>query len=105
MSENNAAADVEAVFEFNMNRRSPVFDGYRTTHQVTGTGRLVGIHHYTDTKMVKPGGTARGTITFSDPDVCPHCLSAGKVIQIIEGKDTVVGQAVITAVNNPLLAE
>ncbi|MFQ9554786.1 MAG: hypothetical protein ACLR1P_02040 [Oscillospiraceae bacterium] len=51
---------------------------------------------------VPPGASARGTITFLSPEAYPHCLWVGKRIPMQEGAH-VVGYAVITRIDNPLL--
>lgn len=48
------------------------------------------------------GASARGTITFLSPEAYPHCLWVGKRIPMQEGAH-VVGYAVITRIDNPLL--
>ena len=51
---------------------------------------------------VPPGASARGTITFLSPEAYPHCLWVGKRTPMQEGAH-VVGYAVITRIDNPLL--
>lgn len=94
--------DVEAFFSFNDVRKSPARDGYRPAHRLTDTCLTTGVHHYYDVGSVPPGASARGTITFLSPEAYPHCLWVGKRIPMQEGAH-VVGYAVITRIDNPLL--
>lgn len=94
--------DVEAFFTFNDVRKSPACDGYRPAHRLTDTCLTTGVHHYYDVDSVLPGASARGTITFLSPAAYPHCLWVGKQIPMQEGAH-VVGYAVITRIDNPLL--
>ena len=100
----NAWPDVEAIFEFNGTRKSPVVDGYRPAHLVNENYLTTGTHHYYDIEEVLPDGTTRGTITFLTPEDYPHCLWVGKKIAIQEGA-RVVGYATITNIYNPLLEQ
>lgn len=94
--------DVEAFFSFNDVRKSPARDGYRPAHRLTDTCLTTGVHYYYDVGSVPPGASARGTITFLSPANYPHCLWVGKQIPMQEGAH-VVGYAVITRIDNPLL--
>jgi len=94
--------DVEAFFSFNDVRKSPARDGYRPAHRLTDTCLTTGVHYYYDVGSVPPGASARGTITFLSPENYPHCLWVGKRIPMQEGAH-VVGYAVITRIDNPLL--
>ena len=94
--------DVEAFFSFNDVRKSPARDGYRPVHRLTDTCLTIGVHHDYDVGSVPPGASARGTITFLSPENYPHCLWVGKRFPMQEGGH-VVGYAVITRIDNPLL--
>ena len=94
--------DVEVLFEFNGTRKRPVFDGYRPAHLVIDDYLTTGIHHYYDTDLVLPNGTAKGTITFLSPEAYPHSLWIGKKINIQEG-ERIVGHATILKIYNPVL--
>lgn len=98
----NRSPDVEAIFEFNGTRITPVADGYRPAHLVTENYLTTGIHHYYGMNSVSPNGKAKGTITFITPYFYPHCLWMGKKINILEGIH-VVGYATITKIYNSLL--
>ena len=75
--------DVEALFSFD-------------------TCLTTGVHYYYDVDSVPPNASARGMITFLSPEAYPHCLWVGKRIPMQEGAH-VVGYAVITRIDNPLL--
>lgn len=94
--------DVEVVFRFNGTRKTPVADGYRPAHQITGDDLTTGLHHYYDVSAVPPDGIARGTITFLSPEACRHCLRVGQCIPFQEGA-RVVGCATITRIYDPTL--
>ncbi len=97
--------DVEVLFEFNGTRKTPVANGYRPHHLVTGNYLTTGVHHYYDAQTVPPNGTVKGTITFLSPKDYPHCLWIDKKINIQEGA-RIVGCATILKVLNPdLLGE
>lgn len=97
----NKLPDVEVVFQFNGNRKTPAIDGYRPSHLIVDNYLTTGIHHYY-VDSVPPNGTAKGTITFLTPDVYPHCLWIGKKINIQEGA-RIIGSATITHIYNPIL--
>ena len=101
---NDRTPDVEAIFEFNDERRSPVCDGYRPDHLIKDGYLTTGTHHYFNVKSVPPGGKAMGTITFITPESYPHCLSVGQKLAIQEG-NRIVGYAAITKILNPLLSD
>ena len=92
--------DVEVIFEFVGARKTPVTDGYRPMHLVTGNYLTTGVHHYYDIQTVPPDGTAKGTITFITPEAYPHSLWIGKKINIQEGAK-IVGYATILKILNP----
>jgi elongation factor Tu len=83
-------------------RQGPAFSGYRPHHKVRADYLTTGIHQYLDCAEVFPGQTVRGTITFITPEVYPHCLWVGRVIDIQEGS-RVIGRACITRIINALL--
>lgn len=97
-----SSPDVEALFEFNGARKTPVADGYRPAHLVVDDYLTTGVHHYYGVDTVSPNGTAKGTITFISPEEYPHCLWVGKRICIQEGA-RIVGHATITCILNPIL--
>ena len=97
-----APAGRRGVFSFNDVRKSPARGGYRPAHRLTDTCLTTGVHYYYDVGSVPPGASARGTITFLSPEAYPHCLWVGKRIPMQEGAH-VVGYAVITRIDNPLL--
>ena len=94
--------DAEVTFRFNGSRRGSVADGYRPAHRIREDYLTTGVHQYYDVSEVAPNGTARGTITFLTPDVYPHTLWEGKIIDICEG-ERVVGTATVERVLNPIL--
>ena len=98
----NTTPDVEAIFEFNGTRKTPVANGYRPAHRVTEDYLTTGVHQYYTVDVVPPNGTAKGTITFLSPTAYPNCLWIGKRIHIQEGA-RVVGYATITEIYNPIL--
>ena len=83
-------------------REAAAFSGYRPAHNVRDDYLTSGVHHYIGCDEVLPGQTVRGTITFITPEVYPHCLWIGRVIDIQEG-GRVVGRARITRIMNALL--
>lgn len=94
--------DAEVTFQFNGTRRGPAFDGYRPAHRIREDYLTTGVHHYFNGSEVAPDGTARGTITFLSPEVYPHTLWVGRIIDICEG-ERVVGTATVERVLNPIL--
>ena len=94
--------DVEVLFEFNGERQSPCFDGYRPAHLVTDDYLTTGVHHYYDSDKVSSNGKAKGTITFITPEYYPACLWVGKCINIQEGA-RIIGHATITKIFNSIL--
>jgi len=83
-------------------RQTAALSGYRPAHKVRDDYLTTGEHHYIGCDEVLPGQTVRGTITFITPEVYPHCLWVGRVIDIHEGS-RVVGRARITRIMNALL--
>ena len=83
-------------------RSVPAFSGYRPNHTIRDDYLTSGTHHYIGCDEVLPGQTVRGTITFITPEVYPHCLWVGRVIDFQEGS-RVVGRARITRIMNALL--
>ena len=98
----NKSPDVVVLFEFNGTRKHPVYNGYRPSHLILDNYLTTGIHHYYGVDSVPPNGNAKGTISFITPEVYPHCLWIGKIINIQEG-ERVVGYATIVNILNPLL--
>lgn len=96
------APDVEVIFEFNGTRMNPTVNGYRPHHLVTNDYLTTGVHHYYDVDSVPPNGTAKGTITFLQPEAYPHSLWIGKRINIQEGS-RIVGYAIVSKILNPIL--
>ncbi len=95
--------DVEAYFEFNGTRKSPLYDGYRPQHFINDQYLSSGMHHYFDVACVPPDGTAHGTITLLSLEEYPACMWPGRRINVQEGA-RIVGYATITKVLHPLLA-
>lgn len=100
----NRFPDVEAIFEFNGTRKSPIKDGYRPAHLINDTYLATGIHHYNHTEWVQPNATVRGTITFLTPNAYTRSLWIGKKINIQEG-ERIVGHATIISIFNTDLAK
>ena len=99
----NNSPDIEVMFEFNGNRKTPIFDGYRPAHLVKDKYLTTGIHHYYGTNIVLPNGSVKGTITFITPQFYPACLWIGKKINIQEG-EKVVGYATVLKIFNDTLS-
>ena len=99
---NEMRPDVEVIFEFNYVRHTPVSSGYRPAHLINDDYLTSGVHHYYSDKLVYPGESSVGTISFITPEAYPHCLWIGKKIRIQEGAK-VVGYATITQIFNMLL--
>jgi translation elongation factor EF-Tu-like GTPase len=83
-------------------RTLPAFSGYRPQHRIRDDYQTSGTHQYFDCDSLLPGQTVRGTITFITPEVYPHCLWVGRVLDIQEGS-RVIGRARITRIMNALL--
>lgn len=83
-------------------RQTAARSGYRPVHKVRDDYLTTGVHYYIGCDEVLPGQTVHGTITFITPEVYPHCLWVGRVIDIQEG-GRVVGHARITRIMNALL--
>lgn len=96
--------DVEAEISLlaDGGRQTPAHSGYRPSHKVRDDYLTTGVHHYIGCDEVLPGQTVRGTITFLTPEVYPHCLWVGRVIDLQEG-GRVVGRAQITKIMNAIL--
>jgi translation elongation factor EF-Tu-like GTPase len=84
-------------------RQTAAHSGYRPAHKIRDDYLTTGVHQYIGCDEVLPGQTVCGTITFITPEVYPHCLWVGRVIDIQEG-DRVIGHARITKIMNALLA-
>lgn len=95
-------ADVKAIIRLNGLRQTPAADGYRPAHRIKPDYLTTGIHHYTGQDFLCPGGICEGTITFLTPEVYPHCLQIGQIIDIQEG-ERIVGTAEILEIYNKLL--
>lgn len=83
-------------------RSRPAFTGYRPNHPILPDYITSGTHEYLDADSISPGQSGRARIWFLTPDVYPHSLWVGRVINVQEG-GRVVGRAEITAVLNPVL--
>lgn len=94
--------DAEVLFRFNGTRRNPAADGYRPAHRIREDYLTTGVHQYYGVSKVAPDGEARGTITFITPEVYPHTLWVGRVLDICEG-ERIVGTATVEKVLNPVL--
>ena len=96
--------DVEAEITLlaECGRQAAAHSGYRPAHKVRDDYFTTGVHHYIGCDVVLPGQTALGTITFIAPEVYPHCLWVGRVIDIHEGS-RVVGHARVTRIMNAML--
>ncbi len=95
-------ADITLLSTAEGGRAIPASSGYRPQHKVLGEISTSATHHYIGCSELLPGQTAHGTITFMFPGAYPHCLWAGREIEILEGS-RVVGRARITKILNPLL--
>lgn len=98
-------ADIEAevtVRPLAAGGRTAARTGYRPQHRILPDYLSTGIHEYLDGDEVSPGTTARARIVFLTPEVYPHCLHLGQVLDIQEG-DRVVGSAKITRILNRVL--
>lgn len=94
--------DVEVEFRFNGTKINPVASGYRPDHLIKEGYLTCGVHKYFKEDIVMPNETVLGTITFITPEVYPHCLWIGKIINIQEGA-RIVGTARIINIYNPIL--
>jgi len=94
--------DVRVFFEFNGERKCPVWSGYRPAHLVKDDYLTSGVHEYYNVESVASNGQAYGTIRFITPEAYPSCLWPGKRINIQEGS-RIVGYATIIEVLNPIL--
>lgn len=94
--------DVEVVFKFNGARRGPAYSGYRPAHLIKDDYLTTGVHNYVKPSIALPISEVFGTIKFITPEVYPHCLWIGKIINIQEGKK-IVGSAEIIKILNPIL--
>ncbi len=94
--------DVEVVFKFNGTRRGPAYSGYRPDHLIKDNYLTTGVHNYIKPSIALPTSEVFGTIKFMAPEVYPHCLWIGKIINIQEG-GRIVGIAEIIKILNPIL--
>jgi elongation factor Tu len=94
--------DVEVVFKFNGARRGPAYSGYRPAHLIKDDYLTTGVHNYIKPPIALPTSEVFGTIKFMTPEVYPHCLWIGKIINIQEG-EKIVGSAQIIKILNPIL--
>lgn len=83
-------------------RATPAASGYRPQHRVLPEYLTSGVHDYLGIPTLSPGGSAVATITFIRPEVYPHSLDAGDLIEISEGSH-IVGHARVLRVLNPIL--
>lgn len=85
----NKQPDIEAEVTFlrteEGGRSRPVITGYRPNHLVRDDYLTSGTHEYINAEVVNPGETAHTRITFITPEVYPHCLWVGRVINVQEG--------------------
>ena len=102
MSSAFSDADIKVIIQLNGVRRTPAADGYRPAHRVKSDYLATGIHHYTTSDFLSPCGSCEGTITFLTPEVYPHCLQVGQVLDIQEGERN-IGSAKIIEINNKKL--
>ena len=96
------AADIEALFEFTTERKSPFYSGYCPVHRITPRYLTSGLHQYYGQNEIPLGGIAVGTITFITPEYYPHCLWIGKEILFMEG-ERIKGKATVLRVLNSVL--
>lgn len=94
--------DVEVIFKFNGARKGPAYSGYRPAHLIKDDYLTTVVHNYIKPSIALPTSEVFGTIKFITPEVYPHCLWIGKIINIQEG-EKIVGSAKIIKILNPLL--
>lgn len=96
----NHGYDVEALFQFNDNRKNNVYQGYRPAHMIKEGYLTTGVHYYYD--LDNNFDKLKGTITFISPEAYPACLWIGKKIEMYEGSK-LIGYAIIIKIFNPIL--
>lgn len=101
-TDDECIADIEALFEFTGNRKSPAYNGYRPSHMVKENYLTTGVHQYYGTDTVPSDGKATGTVKFITPEFYPHCLYVGKKIPFMDGS-CVVGYATVLKIYNHIL--
>jgi len=83
-------------------RHEPAFSGYRPVHKVYDNYLTSAQHEYVGVIQVAPGETVHTKVWFITPDVYPHCLWSGRVIDVQEGSQ-VVGRLTVTKILNKIL--
>ena len=94
-------ADIEAIFEFNEERKGKVASGFRPSHLVKGDYLTTGLHKYYEAD-VQTSGNLMGTITFISPEEYQGSLWEGKRIPMYDGS-RFIGDAIVTKIFNPIL--
>jgi translation elongation factor EF-Tu-like GTPase len=102
----NRTHDIEGEFHIlptNLGgRRGPAFSGYRPAHKVHDNYLTSAQHEYVGVTQIAPGETAHAKVWFITPDIYPHCLWSGRVIDVQEGS-RVVGRLTVTKILNKTL--
>ena len=83
-------------------RTAPVYSGYRPAHRIRDDYLTSGTHTYLDTDELHPGQSAFANIVFITPEVYPHTLQSGSVLELHEGS-RVIGSAEVIEVYNDIL--
>ena len=91
--------DIEVLFEFNGERKSPTYSGFRCPHILREDAWATGQHEYFDIEELPAGGTAKGTIAFINPEYYPKTIWIGKIIPFWDGR--IIGHATVKKIFNP----
>lgn len=84
-------------------RKAPVRSGYRPAHLIRDGYYTTGVHEYIDTNELRMNESCIGMITFISPEVYPHTLYPGLIIETYEGSKK-TGYIEIVEVYNPILS-
>ncbi|MCZ8075013.1 MAG: hypothetical protein O9341_12865 [Paucibacter sp.] len=80
----NRPFDFEGLFTLSASH-GVVTSGYQPQHALHENYQSSGRHTYPDHGLVRPGEMARVEVHLISPEVYPHCLWEGRVLDVLEG--------------------
>ena len=100
--------DAKVLFELTSlgcdGKAKRVLSGYRPIYEICPDYWTSTHHEFIDCDGISTGYSARAHVWFISPDVYPHTLWVGRVLEVAEGS-RVVGTATILDVLNPVLLQ
>ncbi len=94
--------DFDCIAKITNLRETPFISGYRPAHLIREGYYTTGLYDFDDDSPIERGESRVGRITFISPEVYPHTLYVGRIIDGYEGSRMVTTVEVVEILN-PLL--